>query len=172
MQLLSMSPRNLATAFVCALSFTIIQVSIGQEEPVRKPQGSSRVKPLLVPFFQIDKVAGFKTFRADKATFIEMTGLVAQLPPNTVAGQKKSANATYLQYGYKKGGIGVVYQMVKQPGMSAQATFRALLDQRIFKDREYFKEFSLKGIPDSKFLVAVSGTTPQVRDALIKAIGK
>ena len=85
---------------------------------------------------------------------------------------KKPTPAAQLIYGFKKGGIGCVYQMALQPGVDALGLFQGCSRPMRSKDRQYFPEWTIKAVPDKKLLVAVSGTTPEVRDALIKAIGK
>jgi hypothetical protein len=134
-------------------------------------QRGPALKPTLVPFFQLDKVAGFPVLQA-KREFIEMEALVCEFPPSLIPGLKKPTKAAQVHYGYKKGGIGVIYQMPKQPGLKAEAVVDAMLKSRVFRERKYFKDWSIKAVADPKFLVAVSGTTPEVRDALIRAIGK
>lgn len=162
-----------APATILLLFGVASALAFGQEAVSRRGgrKGPS-VKPALVPFFRLNAASEFTVIQADKSKFIEMEALVATLPALTVPGQKKPTTAVYLQYGYKKGGIGVVYQMPKQPGLTADAAFAALLKAGVFRDRQYFKEWTMKSVPDGKLLVAVSGTTREVRDLLIRAIGK
>ena len=62
--------------------------------------------------------------------------------------------------------------MPKQPGLDAMETFQTILRSGTYHDRQYMKEWTIKSVPDKNLLIAVAGTTPQVRDALIRAIGK
>jgi len=128
--------------------------------------GSAR--PNIYPFFQISKAAGFDVVKADKASFIEMGAFCAMVGPDTVSTIKKPQNVVQLEYGFKKGGIGTVYETPKLPGRVG--VLEGVIDARVFKDHQYFKGWCVAPVLDKKLFIIVSGTTPEVRDALIKAL--
>jgi len=138
--------------------------------PTRKR--GPKIHLTIVPFTLVQKQAGFTVLLPKKDNFNDMEYLKATLKPSDVPGLKQESPAMQLHFGYKKGGVGVVYEMPKQPGLNADKVFEGLLNSGAFQDRKYFKEWSIKAVPDANLLIAVSGTTPEVRDQLIKALGK
>ena len=132
----------------------------------------ARVHAGSVPFPSASRTVGFPVKFADKHEFIEMGAFTIGLTPAMIPSLKGAAKAIQLEYGFKKGGIGCVYEMPAQPNLDPVAVYQTALKTGVFKDHAYFKAWSIKKVPDKSLLIAVSGTTPQVRDALIRAIGK
>lgn len=140
---------------------------------LRMSGGSRRHRGLpvrQVPFPLLSKLVPIGLIFPEKMRFIEMGAYATDLTPAAVPGLKKQVPAVQLVYGYKKGGIGCVYEMPIQPGLNALTVFQATLKSGTFKDRQYFKEWTIKAVPDKKLLIAVSGTTPEVQAELVKAL--
>lgn len=148
---------------------TIAPYSLGQEQLSKPPiKGKPAVK--LVPFHMMAKASGFAIVRADGAQFIEMSGIMFTATAATIPKLTKPTNIVQLTYGSKKGGIGVVYLAPKSGNLTAEDVIKPAVDKRILKDRQYFTGWSIKSVPNSKLLIMVSGTTPEVRDALAKSL--
>lgn len=171
-----MSKFESARLIVVSIAAGVAVAAFGQRmgEP-RGAGGGSRprlVHPRTVPFFAMAKAAGFPVVFADKREFIEMIALTTEATPAAVPGLKKPTPTVQLEYGFKKGGIGDVYEMPLQSGVDARAVFATMIRDKIYHDHDYMKGWAIQSVPHRRLLIAVSGTTPQVRDALVRAIEK
>ena len=135
-------------------------------------QGRRRSGPKvnLCPFFRLSATAGFDVIKADKAIFNEMQGLTVSVGSETIPQFKHPQVAIQMEYGYKKGGISMVYETLKAPGTTAKAVFDKIIESRIFRDHQYKSTWSIVPVEDKKLFIMVSGTTPEVRDAMVKAL--
>lgn len=125
-----------------------------------------------VSFAALDRVADYAVVRAKRRDFLEKLALVADLTPKVLPALRRTTRAVQLEYGFRKGGIGVIYEMPRQAGLDAATTFKQVLRSGAFLDRDNLKGWSIKSVADERLLIAVSGPTPAVRDALIHAIHK
>ncbi len=125
---------------------------------------------MVIPFHMMSKSAGFTTLRADKSLFIEMESVLVTVNKDLNPQLTKPTNIVQLTYGYKKSGISCVYLAAKVGSLTAEQVFQPLIDKKILKDRQYFKGWCISSVPNSKLLVMVSGTTNEVRDAMIHGL--
>ena len=135
-------------------------------KPFRKKKPAIKV----VPFPVMAKAAGFELLRADSSKFNEMSAFMFTASKENCPKLNKPTNVVQLTYGYKKSGVGCIYLAPKVPGLKAEDLIKPIVDQHILRDRQYFKEWCIKTVPNSRLLVMVSGTTPEVRDELAKGI--
>ena len=150
------------------LSFAV-PVCLGQEQ-VSKPARKQKPAIKLVPFHLMSKAAGFEILHADKAQFIEMSGFMFTATSANCPKLTKPTNIVQLTYGYKKTGIGVVYLAPLSGKLKAEDVIKPIVDAHILRDRQYFKEWSIKTVANTRLLVMVSGTTPAVRDLLASGL--
>ena len=153
--------------------FIVSMVVVGACASIALPIQGGRQKgpkPRLTPFFRVSKEAGFDVYHADKKLFNEMQSLTVLIGPDTIPQFKKPQQVVQLEYGYKKGGVVMIYQCKKVPGTNAKDVFQSLIDDRILRDHQYFKEWSIVPVPDKELFVMVSGTTNACRDLMIKTM--
>jgi hypothetical protein len=149
----------------------LVPFGLGQGgEAVSKPARRKKPPIKLIPFYKMAKAAGFELLRADSAKFIEMSAFMFTASKENCPKLTAPTNVVQLTYGYKKSGIGCVYLAPMVPGLKAEDILRPLVDKHILRDRQYFKDWSIKTIPNPRLLVMVSGTTPEVRDELAKGL--
>lgn len=158
----------LATIFIVPICYG--QGHLGTEDKQNRPQRPRGPKPRLVPFHKISKEAGFEILQADKASFIEMESLILTVGKSINPKLPKDINVVQLTYGYKKGGISCVYLTPKIGKLTAEEVLKPLVDGKVLKDRQYFKDWSIASVPNAKLLVMVSGTTPEVRATMSKSL--
>ena len=147
----------------------VVPICLGQEA-TSKPQRRKKPAIRLIPFHQVSKAAGFEILHADKAKFNEMSCFMFTATSENCPKLTKPTNVVQLTYGYKKSGIAVAYLAPMAKGLKAEDVIQPLVDGHIFRDRQYFKEWSIKTVANSRLLVMVSGTTPEVRDELIRGL--
>ena len=140
------------------------------QDDTSKPAKRKKPAIRLIPLHQMAKAAGFDLLRADKAKFIDMSQFMFTATKNECPKLTKPVNVVQLTYGYKKSGVGCVYLAPKVPGLKVEDVIKPIVDQHILRDRQYFKEWSIKAVPNSRLFVMVSGTTPEVRDELAKGL--
>ena len=158
--------------YTFSISLVALAFSSGfaQDNMTEKPKGPRGPKVQLIPFHAISKAAGFEIMRADKGLFNEMESLLLNVTKEANSKLPKTTNVIQLTYGYKKSGVSCVYLAPKVGSMSAEQVIKPLIDKKFFRDRQYFKGWCLASVPNSRLLIMVSGTTPEVRDAMIRGL--
>lgn len=169
--------RLLAAAASAAIAVNAPSQGLNGDQGIRFAGGgaqrqTARVKPRSVPFHTLPRTLPFAPLLPSKADFIEMGAFVADLTPEVAPGLKKTTTAVQLNYGYRKGGIACVYEMTKQPSMAALATVQATIKAHVFKERQYFKGWTIQAVPNKNLFLVVSGTTPEVLEAMKRALSK
>jgi hypothetical protein len=162
----SSSFRVLGCLLVIASTFS------GYPQQTNRANRPIRLRPTLIPHHLLAKAAGYTPIFADKKTFNEMYIETFVFGPKTMPGLKADTMAIHIAYGFKQGGIASTYQMPLNSGVSPEAALAAMDKAGVFRERTFMKGYSRKILRDSKFMIAVTGTTPEVLQAISQAIGK